>query len=102
MRAVLALAFSRRPVAWSSHRCFRGFPILVHEVSRRALLQRCKVSWYRTIAAMTSVACRAQRHLRPFAIAGDEPRYDYAAGSAVTVNRVFGQTLTKQKSDFTS
>src|SRR5260370_31938915 len=32
-----ALAFARRPPAWLSRRCLRGLPVLVLEVSRRAV-----------------------------------------------------------------
>jgi len=31
----VALAFARCPAAWFGHRCLRGLPVLVHEVSRR-------------------------------------------------------------------
>jgi hypothetical protein len=31
----VALAFAHRPAGWLDHRCLRGLPVLVHEVSRR-------------------------------------------------------------------
>src|SRR5262249_57509589 len=31
-----AIAFARRPAAWFDGRCFRGLPVLVHEVYRCA------------------------------------------------------------------
>jgi|SRR5215470_12156970 len=32
-----AYAFARRPAVWLDRRCLRGLPVLVHEVSRRAV-----------------------------------------------------------------
>src|SRR5499427_1862398 len=33
----MAFAFTRRPAVWFDRRCLRGLPVLVHEVSRRAV-----------------------------------------------------------------
>src|SRR5215471_15775169 len=85
----MAFAFARRPAAWLSRRCLRGLPVLVHEVSRRAVGSSTTPGQTGTRAiAPVYVAFRAlQRRRRPdciFSELNTHPTYSPVYASPCT------------------
>src|SRR5262252_1247696 len=85
----MAFAFARRPAAWLSRRCLRGLPVLVHEVSRRAVGSSTTPGQTGTRAiAPVYVAFRAlQRRRRPdciFSELNTHPAYSPVYASPCT------------------
>src|SRR5262249_44008742 len=84
-----ALAFTRRPAAWFNRRCLRGLPVLVPEVSRRAVGSSTTPDQTGTRAiAPAHVAFRAlQRRRRPdciFSELNTHPTYSPVYASPCT------------------